>query len=67
MRTGNVRFNYHDYLLLPEDKRYEIIDGELYAVPAPDTSAGSFRGSDRLSSPLLPELSLSIADLFEKV
>ncbi len=30
-----VRFNYHDYELLPEDKRYELIDGELYMTPAP--------------------------------
>ncbi len=37
MRRANVRFNYHDYLLLPEDKRYEILDGELYVVPAPNT------------------------------
>ncbi len=36
MRRANVRFNYHDYLLLPEDKRYEILDGELYVVPAPN-------------------------------
>jgi len=37
MRRANVRFNYHDYLLLPEDKRYEILDGEMYVVPAPNT------------------------------
>lgn len=37
MRKANVRFDYHDYLLLPEDKRYEILDGELYVVPAPNT------------------------------
>ncbi len=37
MPKANVRFNYHDYLLLPEDKRYEILDGELYVVPAPNT------------------------------
>jgi Uma2 family endonuclease len=37
MRRANVRFNYHDYLLLPEDKRYEILDGELFVVPAPNT------------------------------
>jgi Uma2 family endonuclease len=37
MRRANVRFNYRDYLLLPEDKRYEILDGELYVVPAPNT------------------------------
>ncbi len=37
MRRANVRFNYHDYLQLPEDKRYEILDGELFVVPAPNT------------------------------
>jgi len=37
MRRANIRFTYSDYLLLPEDKRYEILDGELYVVPAPNT------------------------------
>ena len=36
MKRANVRFNYDDYLQLPEDKRYEILDGELYVVPAPN-------------------------------
>jgi len=36
MRRANVRFTYSDYLQLPEDKRYEILDGELYVVPAPN-------------------------------
>ena len=36
MKQANVRFNYHDYLQLPEDKRYEILDGELCVVPAPN-------------------------------
>jgi Uma2 family endonuclease len=36
MRRAKVRFNYTDYLLLPEDKRYEILDGELCVVPAPN-------------------------------
>jgi Uma2 family endonuclease len=36
MRRANVRFTHHDYLLLPEDKRYEILDGELYVVAAPN-------------------------------
>ncbi len=35
MRHAKVRFNYNDYLLLPEDKRYEILDGVLYLNPAP--------------------------------
>jgi len=36
MRRANVGFTYNDYLLLPEDKRYEILDGELCEVPAPN-------------------------------
>lgn len=31
---SNVKFNYSDYLLLPEDKRYELIEGDLYMTPA---------------------------------
>ena len=34
-RKARVRFTYRDYSLLPEDKRYELIDGELYLAPAP--------------------------------
>jgi Uma2 family endonuclease len=37
MRRANVRFTYHDYLLLPEDKRYEILDGDLHMVAVPNT------------------------------
>jgi len=36
MRRAKVRFTYSDYLLLPEDKRYEVLDGDLYVVPAPN-------------------------------
>jgi len=36
MRRARVRFTYSDYLLLPEDKRYEILDGDLYVVPTPN-------------------------------
>jgi Uma2 family endonuclease len=33
-----VKFTYEDYLLIPEDgKRHEIIDGEEYVAPAPNT------------------------------
>lgn len=31
-----IKFNYQDYLQLPEDKRYEIIDGDLFMVPSPN-------------------------------
>jgi len=31
----SLRFTYEDYLLLPEDRRYEVVDGDLYLTPAP--------------------------------
>jgi Uma2 family endonuclease len=36
MRQAKVRYTYNDYLLLPEDKRHEVLDGELYMVAAPN-------------------------------
>ena len=30
-----VKFTYEDYKHTPEDKRYELLDGELIMVPAP--------------------------------
>lgn len=30
-----LKFTYEDCQLLPEDKQYELIDGELHMVPAP--------------------------------
>ena len=40
MRTGNVtekKYTYADYLLIEDEKRYEIYEGELIMVPAPAT------------------------------
>jgi Uma2 family endonuclease len=31
----SLRFTYADYARLPDDRRYEVIDGELYPAPAP--------------------------------
>ena len=36
MKQANIKFTYHDYLLLPDDKRYELVEGELLVVPAPN-------------------------------
>lgn len=36
MLTVKQKFTYNDYLLMPEDKRYELIEGEFYMVPVPD-------------------------------
>lgn len=30
-----IKFTYQDYLNAPEDKRYELLDGELIMTPAP--------------------------------
>lgn len=32
-----IRFTYRDYCLLPEEKRYELIEGEVLMTPAPGT------------------------------
>jgi Uma2 family endonuclease len=32
-----LKFTYEDYCLLPEDQRYEVVDGELLLTPAPTT------------------------------
>ena len=31
-----TRLTYEDYSALPDEKRYELIEGDLYMVPAPD-------------------------------
>ncbi|SHJ82445.1 Uma2 family endonuclease [Desulfofundulus thermosubterraneus] len=35
MSLGELKMTYREYLQLPEDKRYELIGGRLYMVPAP--------------------------------
>ena len=30
-----IKFTYEDYLQLSEDKRYELLEGELFMVPSP--------------------------------
>jgi Uma2 family endonuclease len=42
LKKAKVRFNYDDYCLLPEHKRYEIIDGEIYVVPSPSFAHQDF-------------------------
>jgi len=36
MAGPKISFTYRDYLLLPEEKRVELIGGEFYVAPAPD-------------------------------
>lgn len=36
--TSRVKLTYEDFLLFPDDgKRHELIDGEHYATPSPNT------------------------------
>lgn len=30
-----IKFTYEDYCLMPEDRRYELIEGEFFVVPSP--------------------------------
>jgi len=51
MTITKIKFTYDDYLQLPEDKRYEVIEGEFYMVPSPSyqhqtISAHLFRAID---------------------
>jgi Uma2 family endonuclease len=32
-----IKFTYRDYVNAPEDKRYELLDGDLVVAPAPNT------------------------------
>jgi Uma2 family endonuclease len=34
-RATSVKYTYQDYFRLPDENRYEIIDGDLFLTPAP--------------------------------
>jgi Uma2 family endonuclease len=36
MVSTEVKFTYNDYRTTPEDERYELLEGELVMVPAPN-------------------------------
>ncbi len=38
MTTATERWTYEDYLRLDDDKRYEVLEGELVEMPAPSTT-----------------------------
>ena len=38
-QRSRIKFTYEDYRHTPEDKRYELLDGELIMAPAPRISA----------------------------
>ena len=54
VRRTNVQFSYQDSQRLPEDKRYEILDGNLYIVSSPNTK------HQRISKKLLVALTRQV-------
>jgi Uma2 family endonuclease len=55
-RRVNARFSYQDYRMLPEDIRYEILDGELCLVSSPNTK------HQRVSKKLLVALARQVEE-----
>jgi Uma2 family endonuclease len=45
MLKRKIKLTYKDYASLGDDKRYELIEGELYMVPSPDFSHQSVLGN----------------------
>ncbi|MBF0492673.1 MAG: Uma2 family endonuclease [Deltaproteobacteria bacterium] len=35
MRQSQIKLTYQDYLLLPEDRHYELIEGDFFMTPSP--------------------------------
>ena len=43
--TVKKKYTYEDYLNIPDDQRYELIDGELIKLLSPNTSHQRVKGS----------------------
>jgi len=49
---ATIKFTYEDYLYMPDDKRYELVEGGFWVAPAPDyehqtVAANLFRELDQ--------------------
>lgn len=66
MVNTQVRLTYEDYVELPDDKRYEIIDGELFEMSSPTFRHQEILSnlSGVLSTALVPGLQVELADVF---
>ena len=42
MKQAEIKFTYRDYQQLPDDKRYELVEGELCLVPSPTFTTNVF-------------------------
>ncbi|HDH06697.1 MAG TPA: hypothetical protein ENH01_13525 [Nitrospirae bacterium] len=74
--TEKTKFTYKDYLKTPDDKRYELVEGELLMTPSPATchewilknigyELESFSEDKTLESPLLTDLKIKLSEVFE--
>ena len=57
--TPTIKFTYEDYRNAPEDKRYELLDGDLVVTPAPGTAHQ--RASRKLTMLLGQSINLTAA------
>ncbi len=55
-----LKFTYEDYCLLPEDRRYEVIDGEPLLTPAPTLFHQAVKGRIGSASSTLSHASSAI-------
>ncbi len=47
---GAVKLTYKDYCATPDDERYELLNGNLMMVPAPNRNPGPVIGTARARS-----------------
>jgi hypothetical protein len=64
-----MKFTSADILLMPDDgKRYEVIEGELYASKQPNWHHQyACLRDDTLTSPLLPGFTCKVSELFHQI
>jgi hypothetical protein len=65
-----MKLTYDDFLLFPDDgQRHELIDGEHYVTPSPNTrhqrDLRKFPLAAEELSGLMPGLELALRDIFE--
>ncbi len=73
MVNRNIKFTVKDYMSIQDDKRYELIEGELVVVPSPSldhqrmvtrlwASLSEFVGERRLGEVLVAPLDIVLSD-----
>ncbi len=65
------KFTCEDYRTAPPDRRYELLDGQLFMTQAPNLKhlrvARTFGRGEVLRSPLLEGFALAVDDIFNRL